>query len=99
MIYSKRHSGQIVMEALEHLAEPATITDITKRIAIRWRFDAAIDLARIRKIVRQTVHKGVQFGFIMQVKSNRYTTIGIILKNDQRHIDEDMKMMYDRYVI
>lgn len=99
MIYSKRHSGQIVMETLEHLGKPSTIDEITKRIAIRWRFDTASDISRIRAIVQRTVLQGVRFGFIVQVKRYRYTTIGIILKNDQRHIDENMQTMFDRYVI
>lgn len=98
MIYSPRRSGQIVMETLEQLARPATIAEIVRHISQRWGYVEVAEIAEIKTIVRNVVRKGVRGGFIMKVGRNRYTSIGVMLKNDQRHVDENIQDMYRDYV-
>lgn len=97
MIYSTRRNGQIVMEALELLATPTTIAGIVRHISLRWRYDDPSEMIEIKSIVRNIVRKGVRNGFITKVGRNRYTTIGVMLKNEQRHVDENIQMMYHNY--
>lgn len=98
MIYSTRHSGQIVMESLECLLEPVTVAKIVQFIAIRWRFDQPKDVRKIKTIVRKTVLKGVRHGFIVEKGPKRYTSVGILLRNGQRHVDDNMQSMFGDYV-
>lgn len=95
MIQSTRRNGEILIESLELMGEPATFTELLRNISMRWKYEPN----EIRRIVRNTLRKGVRNGFIVKIGRSRYTTTAIILNKKIRNEEENIKTMYHNYLI
>lgn len=95
MVSKKQRNGQVVMEALHTIGEPATLKKILHHITVCHGHRSE---SRIKSTVKNILRKGVRNGFIVKYGRNRYTNAAIHLQNVKKYEEENIKNIFQAYV-